>query len=354
MAKLDQVLTKAAEIGASDVHISVNNPPLFRHLGELKKFKAAPLTPPQTKGLVHEILTPEMRARFEKDLQIDFSYEIQGVARFRANVFNQRLGVDASFRIVPFKIPSFQELGLPPATNRMLDQHQGLILVTGATGHGKSTTLAAMVDYLNETKSHHILTAEDPIEFVHSVHKKAVVHQRQIGRDTLSFANALKGALREDPDVIVIGELRDPETISLSLTAAETGHLVVGTMSTGSAHKTIDRIIDSFSPEQQNQVRTMLADSIKGIITQRLIKDKEGKKRVLAVEVMVGTVPIATIIRDNKTFQLPSLIQTGKKLGMQTMDDSLLQLFRDGLISAEVAYANTANKKPFEVAVKGK
>ncbi|PKN66613.1 MAG: type IV pili twitching motility protein PilT [Deltaproteobacteria bacterium HGW-Deltaproteobacteria-15] len=354
MAKLDQVLTRAAEIGASDVHISVNNPPLFRHLGELKKFKAPPLTAPQTKGLLHEILTQEMKERFEKDLQIDFSYEIGGVARFRANVFNQRLGIDASFRIIPFKIPGFEELGLPPVITRILDQHQGLILVTGATGHGKSTTLAAMVDYLNETKSHHILTAEDPIEFVHSVDKKGVVNQRQIGRDTLSFANALKGALREDPDVILIGELRDPETISLALTAAETGHLVVGTMSTASAHKTLDRIIDSFPPEQQNQVRTMLADSIKGIITQRLIKDREGKKRVLAVELMVGTVPIGTIIRDNKTFQLPSLIQTGKKLGMQLMDESLMQLFKDGLISPEAAYANALNKKPFETAVKGK
>ncbi|MDD5206162.1 MAG: ATPase, T2SS/T4P/T4SS family, partial [Desulfobacterales bacterium] len=202
--------------------------------------------------------------------------------------------------------------------------------------------------------SHHILTAEDPIEFVHSVDKKGVVNQRQIGRDTLSFANALKGALREDPDVILIGELRDPETISLALTAAETGHLVVGTMSTASAHKTLDRIIDSFPPEQQNQVRTMLADSIKGIVTQRLIKDREGKKRVLAAEVMVGTVPVGTIIRDNKTFQLPSLIQTGKRLGMQLMDESLMQLFKGGLISPEAAYANALNKKPFEAAVKGK
>lgn len=354
MAKLDQILMKATEVGASDVHISVNNPPLFRHLGELKKFKIPPLNAAQSKGLLYEIFSPKMKEQFEKDLQIDFSYEIDGVARYRTNVFNQRLGIDASFRIVPLKIPTFEELGLPAVINKILDQHQGLILVTGAAGHGKSTTLASMVDYLNETKSHHILSIEDPIEFVHSVQKKGVVNQRQVGRDTLSFANALKGALREDPDVMVIGELRDPETISLSLTAAETGHLVVGTMSTASAHKTIDRIIDSFSPEQQNQVRTMLADSIKGILTQRLIKDKEGKKRVLATEVMVGTMPIATLIRDNKTFQLPSLLQTGKKVGMQLMDESLMQLYKDGKISAEAGHMNAANKKLFEAALKGK
>ena len=347
MAKLDQILIKAAEIGASDVHIAVNNPPLYRHLGELKKFKTQPFSEAMTKALLFEILTSEMKRRIENDLQCDFSYEIPGVARYRANVFCQRLGLDGSFRIIPFKIPSLEELGLPKVVKTILEHHQGLILVTGATGHGKSTTLAAMVDYLNETKSHHILSIEDPIEFVHSVNKKGVVNQRQVDRDTLSFQNALRGALREDPDIIIIGELRDPETISLALTAAETGHLVIGTMSTSNAQKTIDRIIDSFPPEQQNQVRTMLADSIKGIVTQRLIKNKEGKKRVLATEIMVGTVPVAAIIRDNKTFQLPSLIQTGKKAGMQLMDESLMQLLKEGLISPEAAYANAASKKSF-------
>jgi twitching motility protein PilT len=347
MATLDQILSKATEIGASDVHISVNNPPLYRHLGELKKFKAQPFSEAFTKALLLEILTPEMRLKLEKDLQCDFSYEIPAVARYRANVFCQRLGLDGSFRIIPLQIPSLEELGLPTVVKTILEHHQGLILITGATGHGKSTTLASMVDYLNETKPHHILSIEDPIEFIQSVNKKGVVNQRQVGRDTLSFANALKGALREDPDIIIIGELRDPETMSLALTAAETGHLVIGTMSTSNAQKTIDRLIDSFPPEQQNQVRTMLADSIKGIVTQRLIKDKEGKKRVLAAEVMVGTLPIAAIIRDNKTFQIPSMIQTGKKAGMRLMDESLMQLFKDGLISTEAAYANAANKKSF-------
>ena len=354
MAKIDQILGKAAEIGASDVHIAVSNPPMFRHLGELKKFKAQPLSSAVTKALIYEILTPEMRKTFEKDMQLDFCYEMKGVARFRTNVLTQRLGVDASFRVVPFRIPTLEELRLPDVTNRILEQHQGLILVTGATGHGKSTTLAAMVDHLNEHRSHHILTVEDPIEFVHSVEKKGVVNQREVGRDTLSFANALKGALREDPDVIIIGELRDPETTSLAMTAAETGHLVIGTMSTSSAHKTIDRIIDSFPPEQQNQVRTMLADSIKGIITQRLIKDREGKKRCLATEVLVGTMPIAAIIRDNKTFQIASMIQTGKKFGMELMDESLMRLVKSNQITPEAAFSNAMNKKLFQPLLKKK
>jgi len=354
MAKLDQILSKAAEIGASDVHISVDHPPLYRHLGELKKFKVQPFSAALTKALLAEVLNPEMKEKLEKDLQCDFSYEIPGVARFRANVFCQRLGVDGSFRIIPFRIPSLEELGLPDVVKSVLASHQGLILVTGATGHGKSTTLAAMVDYLNATKPHHILSIEDPIEFVQDVNKKGVVNQRQVGRDTSSFANALRGALREDPDIIIIGELRDTETISLALTAAETGHLVIGTMSTSNAQKTIDRIIDSFPPDQQNQVRAMLADSIKGIVTQRLIKDKENRKRILATEMMVGTVPVAAIIRDNKTFQLFSLLQTGKKSGMQLMDESLMQLLKEGLISPDAAYANAASKKPFEAAFKAK
>ena len=352
MAKIDQILRMAAKVGASDVHIAVGNPPIYRHLGDLKKFKAKELSPSMTKALIHEILTPEMRQTFERDLQLDFSYEIEGTARFRVNIFHQRLGVDASFRVVPFRIPPLDSLGLPAVTTRILDHHQGLILVTGTAGHGKSTTLAAMVDHLNTHKPHHILTVEDPIEFVHSIEKKGVVNQRQVGRDTRSFANALKGALREDPDIIVIGELRDRETTSLAMTAAETGHLVISTMSTSSAHKTIDRIIDSFPPEEQNQVRTMLADSIKGIITQRLIKDAEGKGRCLATEVLVGTRPIASVIRDCKTYQMPSMIQTGKKVGMELMDESLLRLLREKRITAEAAYENAVNRKLFQSALK--
>ena len=353
MAKLDKILAKAAQIGASDVHIAVGNPPLYRNLGDLKRFPIKELSPAATEVLTREIMAPELIEVFEDRLQVDFCYELQGIARFRANVFRQRLGVNASFRVVPFAIPPLDELGLPEAIHRLLDQHQGLILITGATGHGKSTTLAAMVDRLNEHKAHHILTVEDPIEFVHSVDKKGVVNQREVSRDTRSFANALKGALREDPDVIVIGELRDTETISLSMTAAETGHLVIGTMSTASAHKTIDRIIDSYPPEQQNQVRTMLADSIKGIVTQRLIKNREEDGRCLATEVFVGTAPAAAVIRDNKTFQIPSMMQTGKKVGMQLMDEDLMRLFKqEEKITAEAAHANAVNKKLFQPFVK--
>jgi twitching motility protein PilT len=348
MAKIDPVLERAAQIGASDVHIAVGSPPMYRHLGDLKKFKSQPLTSDSTQKLLFEILTPQMRDQFKKDLQIDFSYEIQGVARYRTNIFCQRRGLDASFRVVPYRIPSLDELGLPPVVHRLLDQHQGLILVTGATGHGKSTTLASMVDHLNENRRSHIITVEDPIEFIHATDKNAVVNQRQVGRDTMRFANALKGALREDPDVIIIGELRDKETISLALTAAETGHLVIGTMSTSNTHKTVDRVIDSFPPQQQNQVRTMLADSIKGIITQRLVKERAGKHRCLATEVLVGTIPVACAIRDSKTFQIPSLLQTGKNAGMHPMDDSLMQLLKSGQILPEAGYANAFNKKAFE------
>jgi twitching motility protein PilT len=348
LAKIDQILERAAQVGASDVHIAVGNPPMYRHLGDLKKFKAQPLTAAHTKALIREILTPEMWQAFEKDLQLDFSYELTGTARFRANILHQRLGMDAAFRVVPFRIPTLDDLGLPEVTKRILEQHQGLILVTGAAGHGKSTTLASMVDYLNEHRSHHILTVEDPIEFVHAIDKKGVVNQREVGRDTLSFANALKGALREDPDVIIIGELRDPETTSLAMTAAETGHLVIGTMSTSNAQKTIDRIIDSFPPDQQNQVRTMLADSIKGIITQRLIKSRDNTKRLLATEILVGTTPIASLIRDNKTFQIPSMIQTGKKVGMELMDESLMRLLKADRISPEAAFSNAASPKIFQ------
>jgi len=348
MAKIDQLLVKAAEIGASDVHISVNNPPMFRYLGDLRKFKTQAFSADITKSLLYEILTANMLKQFESNMQLDFCYEIKGVARFRTNIFYQRQGIDGSFRIVPLKIPKLNDLGLPPVTTKILEQHQGIILLTGSTGHGKSTTLAAMIDYLNEHRPHHILTVEDPIEFVHLTDRKGVVNQREIGSNTLSFSNALKGALREDPDIIVIGELRDPETISLALTAAETGHLVIGTMSTSNSQKTIDRIIDSFPPEQQNQVRTMLADSIQGIITQRLIKNKDGTRRCLATEVLIGTMPIATLIRDNKTFQIPSMMQTGQKIGMQSLDESIMGLLNKGQISPEAALVNAINKKLFQ------
>lgn len=347
MAKIDAILAKATEIGASDVHIAVSNPPLYRHLGELKKFKFQELTPNITKNLIYEILTPEMQKKFERDLQLDFCYELKGVARFRANVFHQRLGVDAAFRIIPLSIPTIEESGLPEVTKKILEEKQGLILVTGVAGQGKSTTLASMVAYLNEHKSVHILTIEDPIEFIHSADKKGIVNQRQVGRDAVSSAKALKAALQENPDVIIIDELKDRETLSLAMTAADAGLLVIGTMSTPSAHKTVDWIMDSALPEQQNQVRNMLADSLKWVITQRLLRHRDGTKQCLATEVLVATNNIVMLIRDNKTLQIPGQMQTGKKLGMQLMDEDLQRLLETEQISVETALSNALNKKLF-------
>jgi twitching motility protein PilT len=248
-------------------------------------------------------------------------------------------GMSGIFRIIPAQIPTFKQLGIPAVVYKALDNHQGIILVTGATGHGKTTTLAAMVDYINERRAHHILSLEDPIEFIHPL-KKAVVNQRQLGSSTLSYHNALKGALRQDPDVIVIGELRDLDTISMAISAAETGHLVIGTLSTSNAAKTVERIINSYPPGEQNQIRTMLSESLKMVLTQRLIAGKDRKQMVLAVEILVGNLSVANQIRDNKTYQIPSTMQMGKKQGMQLMDDSVFTLYEAGRISPEAAVIN--------------
>lgn len=344
MAKIDAILRKAVEVKASDIHIATGYPPMYRHYGRLKKFKFQEFTSELSKALIYEILTPEQRKKFETDLELDFCYEIEGVARFRGNILLQRAGMDASFRAVPLEIPSLEELGHAPVAQKILEHHQGLILVTGAAGQGKSTTLASMVDHINETRAHHVLTVEDPIEFIHPI-KKGVVNQREIGRHTHSYANALKGALREDPDIIVIGELRDLETISLAMTAAETGHLVLGTLSTSGAHKTVDRIIDSYPANEQNQARTMLADSLKAVIAQRLIPKVDGDGMVLATEILIGTLPMSNLIRDSKTYQIPSMIQTGKAAHMCLMDESIVKLLEAGKISLEQATANVGQKK---------
>jgi len=344
MTKLDAFLKKVFAINASDFHLAAGNPPMFRLHGMLKRIKSQELTPEMNKALIYEILTPEQRNRFERDYELDFCYEIKGVARFRGNVLCQRKGTDVSFRIIPLEVTPLYKLGLPPVVEKILDHHQGLILVTGAAGQGKSTTLASMLDHINENRAHHVITVEDPIEFVHPI-KKGVLNQRELGRDTKSYANALRAALREDPDVIMVGELRDPETISLAMTAAETGHLVLGTMSTASAHKTIDRIIDSYQASEQNQVRTMLSDSLKAVITQRLIPNAQKNERVLATEILICTVPMSNLIRDCKTFQIPSMMQTGKSVGMRLMTDSIVELLEDGKISLDQAHENIADKK---------
>lgn len=342
MAKLDKVFKAALDMNASDIHVVPDEPFIIRHLGRLRKLKNAPLTLNQCRELISEILTESQKKTLEASLQLDFGYELPGVGRFRGSAMQHQRGLSAVFRIIPPKIQTLEDLGMPETVRRVLDNHQGLILVTGATGHGKSTTLAAMVDYINSNRPHHILTVEDPIEFIHPF-KRGVVNQRQVGTDTWTYANALRGALRQDPDVIMIGELRDLETMSLAITAAETGHLVIGTLSTSSAPKTVERIIDSFPSKEQNQIRTMLSEALKAVITQRLIPAADKTQMVLAIEILIGTLPMTNLIRDAKTFQIPSMMQTGKKAGMMMMDESIMSLMQEGKITAEDAAAN-ANK----------
>ena len=347
MAVLDKVFKAAFDHGASDIHIVPGEPFTLRRMGQLVKMKTAPLTQKRGRQLIYEILTPEQRDVVEQTHQIDFAYAIDGLARFRGSVMGHNNGLSAVFRIVPLEVPQLDQLGLPEAVTRVLDNHQGLILVTGATGQGKSTTLAAMVDYINTHRAHHILTVEDPIEFIHPV-KKGVVNQRQLGTNTRSYGNALRAALREDPDVIMIGELRDLETISLAISAAETGHLVIGTLATSGAAKTVDRIIDAFPADEQNQIRAMLSETLRAVITQRLIPGREGHRMELAVEVLIGTLPMTNLIKDGKTFQIPSMMQTAKAAGMQRMDDAILALLKAQKISARTAYDFANNPKQFK------
>lgn len=348
MAELDKVLHEATSAKVSDLHLAPGEPFIMRQCGRLTKIEGPSLTRQKCEQLIYELLDNGQKEILDKTLQLDFAYEIPDVARFRGSAMRHHAGVSASFRIIPFEIPTFEKLGLPADTmKKIMDNHQGLVLVTGATGQGKSTTLAALIDYVNANRSHHILSVEDPIEFIHPL-KRCAVNQRQLGRDTLSYANALRAALREDPDVIVVGELRDLETISLAITAAETGHLVLGTLATSSAPKTVDRIIDSFPAEEQGQIRAMVGESLKAVITQRLIPRADLAGMTLALEILIGTLPIATLIRDGKVFQIPSMMQMGKAMGMQIMDESITSLFQAGTISATEAYLNANNKAPFK------
>jgi len=346
MASVDGLLLKAIEVGASDVHLCVGSPLIIRRFGELKRSRSAEFSAQQTAALVQELLSPEQKARFDEARELDFAYEIPGVGRFRANAYHQRKGIDLVFRIVRPVIPTFDQLGIPPLMRKVCENHQGLILVTGAAGSGKSTTLASMVDLVNTERAQHVLTVEDPIEFVHPI-KKGAVNQRQVDVHTRSYANALKAALREDPDVIMVGELRDLETISLAISASETGHLVVGSMNTSSASKTIDKIIDSYPAGQQNQIRAMLGESLKAVFTQRLVPKADGNGMVMAYELLLGSRQLANLIKDGKTFQIPNIMQTGKNQGMRTMDESLLEFLRAGTISADTALRNAANLKLF-------
>ena len=346
MASIDVLLKAAVDQKASDLHLSVGMPPILRQFGELRKLAYQPLSADQTAKLIHEILTPEQRKKLAEEWEIDFAYEIPGLARFRSNAFQQRKGLDACFRVVRISLPGFAELGIPAIMEKVCENHQGLILVTGSAGSGKSTTLAAMVDLINSHRAHHVLTAEDPIEFVHTI-KMGAVNQRELNTHTKSYGNALKAALREDPDVIMVGELRDLETISLAISASETGHLVIGSMNTSSAHKTIDKVIDSYPAAQQNQIRAMLGESLKAVFSQRLLPRADGTGMALAYELLLGSTQLANLIKDGKTFQIPNIMQMGKAQGLRTMDDSLLELLKTGTITLEVAHKNALNPKAF-------
>jgi len=346
MAQIDQFLKVLVEQGGSDLHLTVGSPPVMRVHGALQRIKFRELTNADMESLVYGIMEEEWRITFVDRLDYDFAYEIDGVARFRANVFWQKNGMGAVFRTIPEKIMTADDLNLPDVVRRLCMLTKGLVLVTGPTGSGKSTTLAAMVDLINTTRSDHILTIEDPIEFVHA-NKKSLVNQREIRTNTKSFANALRAALREDPDVILVGEMRDRETIELGMTAAETGHLVFGTLHTNSAPKTVDRIIDVFPADEQEQIRSMLAESLKGVVAQVLMRHKSGKKRMAAMEIMVGTSAIGNLIRENKVHQIPSIIQTGKKDGMQLLDQHILEYLMSGQITPEEAYMRANNKQAF-------
>ncbi|MEO5656681.1 MAG: type IV pilus twitching motility protein PilT [Nitrospiria bacterium] len=346
MPQIEALFKLLREKRASDLHLSPDNPPMMRAAGDLVPLLTQKLTSAQNRALLYEIMSEAQRTSFEASHDLDFAYDAPELqARFRANIFMGRLGIGAVFRLIPTEILTAERLGLPPTVLKLTQYRKGLVLVTGPTGSGKSTTLAAMIDHINKTKKEHILTVEDPIEFVHTT-QGCLVNQREVGRHTNTFATALRAALREDPDIILVGEMRDLETIELAITAAETGHLVFGTLHTSSAAKTVDRIINVFPPNQQEQIRTMLAESLRGVVAQQLIKTLDGK-RCAALEILVVTVAVSNLIREAKTFQIPSVIQTGKGEGMQLMDQALQALVAAKKIAVEEAYKYAANKALF-------
>ena len=346
MAQIDAFFKMMHEVGASDLHLSSGSQPIIRLHGDLQRVKYKVLEHEELKKMLYEI-TPESKIKeFEETGDIDFAYEVPNLARYRANFFLQSRGIAAVFREIPQKILTIDELGLPPILKNLAMLPKGLVLVTGPTGSGKSTTLAAMIDYANKNRKDHILTIEDPIEFIHKP-INCLINQREVGRDTKSFKAALRGALREDPDIILVGEMRDFETIALALEAAETGHLVFGTLHTISASKTIDRIIEVFPSEMQGQIRSSLADSLRGIIAQNLFKRIDKKGRVAALEILIATPAVRNLIRENKVFQINSMIETGRKYGMQSLDDAIMKLLEKGIIDPEQAYNKAVSKEKF-------
>ncbi len=336
---LTELLNEMINKGASDLHLTVGSPPQIRIDGKLTPLNYPRLSPDDTKELAYGVLTETQRAEFEKQSELDLSFGIKGLSRFRANVFKQRDCVAMALRKIPYEILTFEKLNLPPIVEELADRPNGLVLVTGATGSGKSTTMAAMIDKINREKSLHIITIEDPIEFIHQ-HRKSIVNQRQVHSDTVSFQRALKSILRQDPDVVLIGEMRDKETIEIALTVAETGHLVFGTLHTNSASQTVNRIIDVFPPDQQDQVRTQLALVLQGVICQQLLP-KIGGGRIMCCEIMVANSAIRAAIREGKVHQMDSMIQVGGKYGMITMNQSLFKAYNNGLITRDEALSRS-------------
>ncbi len=339
---LDDYLLDALRAEASDLHITTGLPPMIRVQGKLQPLDYPSLTPDTTREMIYGILSNDQRQRLKSDWELDFSYSVPRAARFRVNVYFQRGSLGAAFRAIPDEIKSFNELGLPKAVEQMAEKPRGLVLVTGPTGSGKSTTLAAVIDKINQERHEHIMSVEDPIEFLHT-HKNCIVNQREVNQDTKSFGQALRHVLRQDPDVILIGEMRDLETISIALTSAETGHLVFATLHTQDAPQTIDRVIDVFPPHQQHQVRAQLANALQGVVTQTLIPKSDGKGRVVACEILMPTPGVRNLIREGKNHQIYSAMQTGSKFGMQTMDAALVELIRKGMISREEAEKRSSN-----------
>ena len=341
---ITELLAFSVKNKASDLHLSAGLPPIIRVDGEMRKLNVPTLNHKEVHALIFEIMNDKQRKEYEENLETDFSFEVKDLSRFRVNAFVQNRGAAAVLRTIPNEILSLDDLGAPQIFKNIINQPAGIILVTGATGSGKSTTLAAMIDHINSTKREHILTIEDPIEFVHE-NKLCLLNQREVHRDTHSFNNALRSALREDPDIILVGELRDLETIRLAISAAETGHLVFGTLHTNSAPKTIDRLIDVFPAAEKSMIRSMLSESLRAVISQTLLK-KNGGGRVAAHEIMLGTPAIRNLIREDKVPQMYSVIQTGQSHGMQTMDQCLQRLVAQGLITAQDAAAKSIDKKP--------
>lgn len=346
MAKLDPFFKLVVETGASDLHLSVGNPPLLRLHGDLQRVKYKTLEEDELREMLYEIAPEEIIKRFEEEGEVDFGIEIPGLARFRANYYKDRKGIAAAFRVIPTKVRTIEELGLPQILNKLALLPKGLVLVTGPTGSGKSTTLSAIIDYANRMRYDHIITIEDPIEFVHES-KNCLINQREVGTHTKSFANALRAALREDPDIILVGEMRDRETIALAIEATLTGHLVLSTLHTISAAQTINRIIDVFPADEQAQIRTTLSEALRAVISQTMFKRIDRPGRIVALEILIATPAVRNLIREGKIHQIPSMIQTGKKFGMMSLDDCIMEYLQKGIISPEEAFTKAVDKSRF-------